>query len=45
MVGMIWKIRADMINQGYDLPDWVEKTSYRCYYPLDLESYLPYRGW
>jgi len=27
---MMWRIRADMTNQGYDLPDWVGKTSYRC---------------
>jgi len=34
-----------MRNQGYDLPDWVGKTSYRCYYTPDRDSYLPYRGW
>jgi len=28
----MWRIQADMRNQGYDLPDWVGKTSYRCYY-------------
>jgi len=22
-MGIIWRIRADMRNQGYDLPDWV----------------------
>jgi len=42
---MIWRIQADMRNQGYDLPDWVEKTSYRCYFALDWDSYLLYRGW
>jgi len=42
---MIWRIRADMRNQGYDLPDGVGKTSYWCYYTPDLESYLLYRGW
>ena len=36
---------VDMRNQGYDLPDWVGKTSYRCYYPPDRDSYLPYCGW
>jgi len=44
-MGMIWRIRAEMRNQGYDLPDWVWKTSYRCNYSLDRDSYLPYRGW
>jgi len=29
-IGAIWRIRADMRDQGYDLPDWVGKTSYRC---------------
>ena len=38
-------VRADMRNQGCDLPDWVGKTSYRCNYPPDRDSYLPYRGW
>jgi len=27
-MGTIWRIRADMGCQGYDLPDWIEKTSY-----------------
>jgi len=27
------------------LPDWVGKTSYRCYYTPDRDSYLPYWGW
>ena len=31
----MWRIRADMRNQGYDLPDWVGKTLYWCYYTLD----------
>jgi hypothetical protein len=34
-----------MTNQEYDLPDLVEKTSYRCYYLHDRDSYLPYLGW
>jgi len=34
-----------MRNQGNDLPDWVQKTSYRCYYPPDRDSYLPHQGW
>jgi hypothetical protein len=25
----MWKIEADMTNQGYDLPDWIGKTSYQ----------------
>jgi len=41
---IIWRIRADMRNQEYDLRDWVGKTSYRCDYMPDRESYLPYRG-
>jgi hypothetical protein len=40
-----WRIRADMRNPRYDLPDWVGKTSYRCNYSPDRESYLPYQGW
>jgi len=41
----MWWIRADMRNQGFDLPDWVGKTSYRGNYTPDRDSYLPYRGW
>jgi len=41
---IIWRIRADMRNLGYDLPDWVGKTTYRCYYTADEDSYLAYRG-
>jgi len=41
---MIWRIRADMRNQGDDLLDWVGKTSYRCYYTPDWDSYLPFQG-
>jgi len=41
----MWRIRADIRNQGYNLPDWVGKTSYRCNYTPDRDSYLPYRGW
>jgi hypothetical protein len=37
-------IRADMTNQGYDLPAWVGKTLYPCNYTLDQDSYLPYQG-
>ena len=36
------RIRADMRNRGYDLPDWVPKTSYRCNYTPDRDSYLLY---
>ena len=42
---MIWRIRANMRNQGYDLPDWVGKTWYRLNDTPDQDSYLPYRGW
>jgi len=38
-------IRGDMGNQGYNLPDWVGMTSYRCNYTPDQASYLLYRGW
>jgi len=44
-LGMLWRIRADMRNQGYDLPDWVGKTLYRCIYTADRGSYQLYRGW
>jgi len=27
MMRRIWRIRADLRNQEYDLPDWVGKTS------------------
>jgi len=42
---IIWRIQADMRNQGYDLPDWIGKTSYRWYYMPDRDWYLPYWGW
>jgi len=41
---MIWRIRAAMRHQEYDLPDRVSKTSYRCYYPPDRDSYQPCWG-
>jgi hypothetical protein len=41
----MWRIPVDMTNQGYNLPDWVGKTVYRCNYPPDRDSYMPYRGW
>jgi len=44
-MGTIWRIRAAMRNKDFDLPDWVYKTSYRCNYMSDQDSYLPYRGW
>jgi hypothetical protein len=37
----MWRIRADMRNQGYNLPDWVGKTLYLYDYRLDRNSYLP----
>ena len=42
---MMWRIQADMGNQGYDLPDSVGETSYQCHYLPDRDLYLPYRGW
>ena len=38
----IWRIQANLRNRGYDLPDWVQKTSYRCYYRPDRDPYVPY---
>jgi len=40
----IWRIRADMRNQGYNMPGWVGKTSYQCNSTPDRDLYLPYRG-
>jgi len=37
-MGAIWRIQADMRNQGYDLPDWVGKTSYRCEFAPDRDT-------
>jgi hypothetical protein len=37
------EIRADMRNQGHDLPDWVGKTLYRCDYMPDRDQNLLYR--
>jgi len=42
---MMWWIRADIRNEGYDLPNWDAKTSYRCNYTPDRDLYLPYLGW
>ena len=33
-----------MRNQGYNLPDWVGKTSNRCDYMPDRDPYLPSWG-
>jgi len=41
----MWRIREDQRNHGYNLPDWVHKTSSGCYYTSDRDSYLQYRGW
>jgi len=37
-IRMIWRIRAELRNQGYDLPDWGKKTLCWCYYPPDRNS-------
>jgi hypothetical protein len=34
-MGTIWRIRVDMRIQEYNLPHWVKKTSYLCFYPPD----------
>jgi len=44
-MGTIWRIRAGIQNQGYNLPEWVGKTTYKWNYTRDQDSYLPYRGW
>jgi len=41
----IWMIRTNIINHGYDLPEWDWKTSYWCYYAPDRDLYLHYWGW
>ena len=40
---MMWRIREDMRNQGYDLPNRVGKTSDQCNYTPYWESFKPYR--
>jgi len=42
---MMLRRGADMRNLRYDLPDWVGKTSYGCYYTPDLDLYLLDHGW
>ena len=42
-MGAIWRIRADMRNQEYNLPDWVGKTSYQCDYTSDRDLDQLYR--
>jgi hypothetical protein len=44
-IRMMWRIRADMGYQGYDIPDLVGKPWYQCYYTPDRELYLPFCGW
>jgi hypothetical protein len=34
-----------MTNPEYDLPEWVQKSSCRCYYPPARDSCEAYRGW
>jgi len=40
----MWRLRVDMSNQWYDLPDLVGRTSYQRDYTPDQDSYLPYQG-
>jgi len=40
-----WRIQADLRYQGYDVPDWVQKTSVWCYFSWDRDTYQLYRGW
>ena len=44
-IRMMWRMRADKRNQGYEIPDKVGITSYRCDYMPDRDSYLLYQGW
>ena len=37
-LGTMWRIQADIRNQGYDLPDWVGETSYQCGSMPDWDS-------
>jgi hypothetical protein len=39
----MWRIRADMRNHRYHLPDWVGTTLYQGYYTPDWDWYLWYR--
>jgi len=41
----MWRIRADMRNQGYALPEWVGKTSYQCNWTPDWDLNLSYQAW
>jgi len=44
-ISTMWRIRADMGNQGYDLPDWDGKTLHRCSETPDRDLYQLYPGW
>ena len=44
-MNMMWRIRVDIGNQGYDLPEWVGKASCQGNYTPYCESHHPYRGW
>jgi hypothetical protein len=37
---IIWMIQAYAKSQEYDLPDWIQKTSYQCDYPPERNLYL-----
>jgi len=39
------RIQANMRNQGYNLANWVGKTSDWCNNMPDRDSYLLYQGW
>ena len=43
MMRTMWRIRASMRNRGCNLPDWVGKTSYWCFYMPDRVWYLLFR--
>jgi len=44
-MGTIWRKRVDMRNQGYQMPNCVKKSTYRCSYLPDREWDLPYWEW
>ena len=41
---MMWRIQAEMTNEGYNLHDLARKTLYQGNYMPDKDLYLPYRG-
>jgi len=42
-MGTMWRLYADLRNQGYEKPHWIWNTSYRGFYPPDRVSFLPHQ--